>query len=171
MTNDLIKQITSYNLFNYLLPGAVFCAIQNYLFNYELVIENLFVAFFFYYFVGLVISRVGSLVVEPVLKWVGVIKFRPYSDYIDACKQDLKIEGISESNNVYRTFISLPICISVYHLGILTVERAEMPNSVRGVLLMIFLCLLFAFSYRKQTAYVTARIDKAISTKVNGEEG
>ena len=65
--NDLLKQLSSYNLFNYLFPGTVFCVALNKLGGFDLIVEDLFAAFFFYYFVGLTISRVSSLIVEPLL--------------------------------------------------------------------------------------------------------
>src|SRR3989344_7226229 len=83
---DILDKITSYNLFNYLLPGVLFVAILDRFTLYSLVQENLVIGAFVYYFVGLVISRFGSLVVEPILRWTSFLKFVSYSDFISASK-------------------------------------------------------------------------------------
>jgi hypothetical protein len=75
--NDIVKQISSYNLFNYLLPGAVFCIVAQEATNVPLVQAELFSGFFFYYFVGLIISRVGSILIEPLLKNSKLVRYSP----------------------------------------------------------------------------------------------
>src|SRR3989344_7954495 len=101
---DILDKITSYNLFNYLLPGVLFVAILDKFTSYSLTQENLLIGAFVYYFIGLVISRFGSLIVEPFLKSVSFLKFADYVDFVSASKIDSKIEDFSEVNNMYRTF-------------------------------------------------------------------
>ena len=161
--DGLIKQITSYNLFNYLLPGATFCALMEIMFAYPLVLDNLFAAFFFYYFIGLIISRFGSIIIEPFLKLAKWIHFRPYPHFVAASKLDPKIDQLSESNNVYRTLISLPICAAMYHLGVTSSHALGLSDSDRAIVFFAALFILFAISYRKQTAYVCKRIDANLS--------
>ena len=166
--NDLIKQLSSYNLFNYLFPGTVFCVGLNKLGGFDLIVENLFAAFFFYYFIGLTISRVSSLIVEPILKKNGFIKMGSYADFIKAEKKDSKIEVLSEVSNVYRTLISLPICAGAYWTGIFVADTLSLPSSLRASAIMLFLAILFAFSYRKQNSYVVKRISANLDETSNG---
>lgn len=156
--NDLLKQLSSYNLFNYLFPGTVFCVALNKLGGFDLIVEDLFAAFFFYYFVGLTISRVSSLIVEPLLKKTGFVKIGSYSDFIEAEKKDPKIAILSEVNNVYRTLISLPICAGAYWIGILVADALAVPSGLRATVLFASFAVLFLFSYRKQNSYVVKRI-------------
>ena len=65
--NELVNKISSYNIFNYLLPGIVFATLADKMINYPIANHNILVAAFLYYFVGLVVSRFGSLVIEPLL--------------------------------------------------------------------------------------------------------
>lgn len=65
---DLLDKLSSYNIFNYLLPGVLFAGMSKSVSGYDLVQENLLVGVFVYYFIGMVISRLGSLLVEPLLK-------------------------------------------------------------------------------------------------------
>ena len=72
---DLLDKLSSYNIFNYLLPGVVFVAISKSLTIYNFVQQDIVVGVFLYYFIGLVISRIGSIVIEPMLKWIRFVKF------------------------------------------------------------------------------------------------
>jgi hypothetical protein len=78
--SDFIEKISSYNLFNNLLPGVVFCLLADKFFSFSLIQSDIVVGLFFYYFVGLVISRVGSIIVEPLLKNIKIIEFTKYSE-------------------------------------------------------------------------------------------
>lgn len=167
--NELVKQITSYKIFNYLLPGAVFCWGMNHLFGYALLPESLFVAFFVFYFVGLVISRVGSIAFEPLLRLIQVAPRRQYSAYVEASQKDTFIVELSEANNVYRTLISLPVCMVIYHLGYGIADHFNWGEVTRAYIIVLFLALLFVFSYRKQSKYICDRID--IATNQQNKSG
>ena len=70
---DLIDKLSSYNIFNYLFPGVLFAALGDRLTSYSLLIDDIMVGVFIYYFIGLVISRLGSLFLEPLLKWLKIV--------------------------------------------------------------------------------------------------
>ena len=113
---DLVSKLTSYNLFNYLLPGAVFVVLAEDFTSYTFRQDELFVAFFAYYFIGLVISRVGSLIVEPGLQRVGFVQFAPYAEFVRRSKEDPKLELLSEANNTYRTLLSVFVSLGLLKL-------------------------------------------------------
>lgn len=156
--NDLLKQISSYNLFNYLLPGATFSILAEQATTADVTVEPIFAAFFFYYFVGMIISRVGSLVIEPLSRKTGFVTFAPYGEFIAASKKDQKIELISETNNVYRSITAVGICLIIYIVGFNISELMHLSTVVRYLVLGMAISVLFAFSYRKQTSYVKKRI-------------
>src|SRR5690554_5225809 len=103
---NFIDKLSSYNIFNYLFPGVLFCVIADRYFFIPLVQDSIVTGLFLYYFVGLVISRFGSLVLEPIMKRLKIVKFSEYSDFINAVKSDPKIEILSETNNMYRSVLS-----------------------------------------------------------------
>jgi hypothetical protein len=75
--------------------------------SYNLVHDDLLLGAFLYYFVGLIINRVGSLVIESLaLKYKFVI-YKPYSEYIKASEKDSKLDILSETNNMFRSFAGL----------------------------------------------------------------
>ncbi len=155
---DLLDKISSYNLFNYLFPGILFVCVAKYFTDYNFIQESDFIGAFLYYFIGMVISRFGSLFIEPFLKWVSFLKFADYKNFVAASKKDEKIGLFSEVNNTYRTIsamLLLLLLLKVYnHFQILW----SIPNKVSQIILIIVVLLLFLFSYRKQTNYITKRI-------------
>lgn len=156
---DIIDKISSYNIFNYLFPGVLFVIISKRLTDYDFVQDDNILGAFLYYFIGMVISRFGSVIIEPILKKVKFLKFREYNKYVIASKKDSKIELLSEVNNTYRTLNSMMIsilCLKIYK----SIEtKFSLDNSVSLVTLTILIFILFIFSYRKQTNYITKRID------------
>src|SRR5947209_8137066 len=58
---ELLDKLSSYNLFNYLLPGTMFVAGAQRISDHKFKQDSIVVELFLYYFIGLVISRIGSL--------------------------------------------------------------------------------------------------------------
>jgi len=157
--SEILDKISSYNIFNYLLPGALFVSLSKQISDRNFVQEDVFVALFTYYFIGLVISRIGSLLLEPLLKKVKFVVFSNYGSYLAALEKDPKINELSESNNMYRTLCSL----FLFLLGLMLFDQvvANFPIieeyiSIFGTLLLL---ILFLFSYRKQTSYINKRVE------------
>lgn len=158
---EIIDKITSYNFFNYLLPGILFAVIAGELTQFRFIQENIIIGAFVYYFIGLVISRFGSLIIEPLLKKISYLKFAPYSDFVVASKEDPKIEILSRENNMYRTFCSLFILLLLLKLYHLIGLKFPMINNYNPYILIVLLLIIFLCAYRKQTKYITNRV-KAI---------
>lgn len=155
---EILEKISSYNLFNYLLPGTLFAIILDKFTNYSLVQENLIVGAFMYYFIGLIISRFGSLIIEPLLKKMSFLKFADYKDFISASKKDAKIELFSEINNMYRTLTAMLILILTLRLYEFLDSKLPALKDWNLFILIVLLLIMFLYSYRKQTQYITKRI-------------
>lgn len=164
---QLIDKITSYNLFNYLFPGVVFAAVGYQITGVDLTGGNLAVGAFICYLYGLIISRIGSLLVEPILKKVAIIRLADYQRYIAASKKDPLIETLSEQNNSYRTLIALFLVLLCLH-G-LELMRNAMNQSWDAFLPYVLLSLMamFVAAYSKQTNYIRKRIDKCLEDDSN----
>lgn len=155
---ELIDKVSSYNLFNYLLPGILYVFIISELTEINLIQQDLLVGAFLYYFIGLIISKFGAVIVEPSLRHISFIKFSDYKDFVAASKKDAKIEILSETNNMIRAIIALFILIGLTLLySILIKKFPECENWVIGALILM-LFTLFLFAYRKQTIFITNRI-------------
>jgi len=156
---EILDKISSYNLFNYLLPGVLFAVFASGFTNFKIIQSDIISSVFLYYFIGLVISRFGSLIIEPLLKKIGFVKFADYKDFVNSCKTDIKVETLSEANNMYRTFISLFFLLGLFKLCLLIEEKFSFLKDYNLILLTVLLLLLFLFSYRKQTNYIIKRIN------------
>jgi len=87
------------------------------------------------------------------------LKFSEYSKFVTASKADLKIELFSEVNNMYRTLCSLFFLISLAKVYETYLAELSFFKNYGSILLIALLLLLFVFSYRKQTNFITKRIE------------
>jgi hypothetical protein len=167
---ELLEKISSYNLFNYLLPGVIYSVAIDELTQFSIISENLVVVGFVCYFIGMVISRIGSIIVEPILKKIGFLKFKDYKDFISASQSDPKLEVLSEQNNTYRSIIAmlLMIAVSVFYNWLLG-EFSVLVDWNLWIIL-VFLLVLFLPAYRKQTNYISKRIEKHLQNTSSNEE-
>ena len=157
--SDFMAKLSSYELLNYLLTGMVFVALTSYFTSFNFVQGNVLFAVFVYYLIGMLISRVGSLIVEPILKKSGFVRFAPYKDFIAASAKDSKLETLSEANNIYRSLLAACMCVLLLRL-LEAVERWRPAISVANSwVLLLAILLILLFSYRKQTRYVRQRVE------------
>jgi hypothetical protein len=156
--NELLGKVSSYNIFNYLLPGVVFAVLGGRITGWPLVQKDIFVGAFLYYFLGLVVSRIGSLVVEPLLRSLSFVRFAPYSEFVAASERDGKLELLSEVNNTYRTMCSLLLLLLLLDVYARIGAACPILGRWGPTLLMVLLLILFLFSYRKQTSYIAKRV-------------
>jgi membrane protein CcdC involved in cytochrome C biogenesis len=84
----LLEKLSSYNIFNYLFPGMIFCILLEKTTSYSIIQENIVIDVFLAYFIGLLISRISSLIIEPLLKKVKFVKFAEYKDFLVALYRD-----------------------------------------------------------------------------------
>ena len=156
---EIIDKISSYNIFNYLLPGILFVVLAKHLTTYNFIQEDTLIGAFLYYFVGMVVSRFGSIIIEPILKKASFLKFADYKHFVTASKKDVKIELLSEVNNTYRTIISMLILLMLLKFYKYLEVKFQITETTSFVILTLFMFIMFLFSYRKQTSYITKRIE------------
>jgi hypothetical protein len=159
--HELLTKLSSYNLFNYLLPGIIFVFLAADAIRFPILQRDVVSAAFLCYFVGLVISRFGSLVLEPLLKRVSFLRFANYKDFVIASKQDDQLTVFSEVNNTYRTLSSLFCLLILLRLYVKIEATWPFLRQWDSTVLIVLLLIMFLFSYRKQSGYITKRI-KAI---------
>lgn len=108
--NQLTEKISSYNLFNNLLLGTVYSYDESNMMGLEFNEKSLFICAFLFSFLGLVISRFGSIVIEPKYKKTGFLKFVDYPDY--APYEDRNIIGQNSAKDI--TFECEKVRVHVY---------------------------------------------------------
>lgn len=156
--NELLSKISSYNVFNYLLPGIIFSVLADWTTHYSIIQRDVLTGVFLYYFIGLVVSRFGSLVIEPILKGISFIHFAEYKEFVAASKKDDQLGLLSEVNNTYRTLCAVFSLLLLVKLYAIIEGRFPGLKEWDATVLAVLMLVLFLFSYKKQTAYVTKRI-------------
>lgn len=156
---DFIQKISSYHIFNYLLSGIIFCALIKRFTQYNIIQNNTFIDTFICYFIGLSISRIGSLILEPILIRTKILKFYDYKDYLQALKSDNEIKILLEVSNMYRTLLSMFLIFCIVKIYELISIKYNINFIVAGILIIICFIILFLYSYIKQSKYIIKRIE------------
>lgn len=163
----VLEKISSYNLLNYFLPGILLCIILKYIVGYNILVgtdlENILIC----YFVGLINNRISSLWGEKFLIKTKFLKFADYSDYVKAENNDDtgKLIGLSAVNNSYRSYTTVFFICFIVQLVKLLMIRVVLCIELIKLIVILMLLILFMFSYKKQTEYITERIDGLLSIK------
>ena len=111
--SSILEKLDSYQILTNLLPGAFFGMTLKIFFGLTLPTQNVGEDIVVYYFMGLIINRIGSLIVEPVLKKYRFIEYAPYHDFVKALKTDSKIDTLSEMNNYTRSLLTSVLLLPV----------------------------------------------------------
>ncbi len=156
--DKIFDKLTAYNIFTNLFPGVIYCFLAKIFFGLPLIQDDLVVAVFLYYFCGMVISRVSSIVVEPIMKKSRFVTYSDYGDYVAASKADKFIEQLLGTSNAYRSVIALIFCLIC--TGVWTALIANFPifEKYEHYVLLVAILVLFGLAYRKQTQYITKRV-------------
>lgn len=152
-------RISSYNLLNNLIPGAIFCVMMKYLVGFDFINVEILELLIIFYFSGMVIARIGSLLIEPLFEWIKFIDSRDHKLFVAAEQKDQKISSISETNTMYRSIVAAIFAVLIVKLYWSVTELQCEFGDASEWLLLISLLVLFVFAYRKQTNYLVSRID------------
>lgn len=171
---SFLQKLSSYEIFNYLFSWIIFTRFVN---NFSwvhipeyVVSENIYdilMFVFVLYFIWLIVSRFGSIIIESILKKLW-LEFVSYKDYIKAEKIDNKIETLSMRNNTYRTLTSLSLCLIVVQV-IIDIINSSFCFHLLYYICLNFLLVLFLCSYIKQTNYIRKRVNICIDNKMKNK--
>lgn len=168
--SGILEKLGSYQILTNLLPGAFFGLTLKFFFGLTLPTKNVGEDILVYYFMGLIINRIGSLVVEPILKKLRFIKYAPYPDFAKAAKADSKIDTLSEMNNYTRSLLTCVLLLPVMWI-LQALSKKWTWFSLYwewGAIALLF--VLFLFAYRKQTDYVRKRVEGVNGNKAKEKE-
>lgn len=162
----IMGRISSYELLNNLLPGAIYVVAVERLTDFRIFTDDALRNIIISYTVGLIIGRIGSLVIEELLKKIKKGKWLErvnYEEYVRAEKRDDngQLRRLSMTNNAYRSLtatfvcILLTVCLSLIWPNISTFPWVRQIFVILGLIIVI---TVICFSYKKQTRYVTKRV-------------
>lgn len=148
-------KMETYNILNFLFPGIIFASILTFLTEENIYSSSLIIATFEYYFTGLVLSRIGSIVINPIIEKTRVVKKEKYKNFICKEEKDKKIEILQREANQYRTFVATFVClllVEIYNCIFVDISK------INTIIYFIGLIILFTLSYRKQVKFVIERL-------------
>jgi hypothetical protein len=168
--SELLEKISSYNIFNNLLPGVLFAVICERFTNFDAVVDDLFLAVFVYYFYGLVISRIGSLIMEPPLTKLKIIVYSDHLDYVKAEAVDPKIQTLLETHNMYRSLCGMFLIASI--LVAISMDKYAycFCDSVLPLVGCVIGFFMFLGAWRKQSDYINSRVARVKSESLGAKE-
>lgn len=148
--SSLFNKLSAYNLLSLMLPGASSLGIMKFLFAIDIKVdENIWWFLLASYVVGIVISRMGSLLIEELIKKLGIIEDYQVSDYILRRKEDDFVETLLSFANLYRSFCILSICFLIITL----IKGYNFCTYWHYYTLELCLGILFGCSFCKQYRY------------------
>lgn len=158
-----LDKLSRYHILNNLIPGITFLYIIDVIGIYGTAFDNAYGVFFIGYIAGMVLSRLGSVIIEPWFKSWRIVKYAPYPDFLKAEQKDSKINTLLEENNMYRTLVTMFIIVLLlYGCSLIPVVNTFMHTKWATLVLLVLLLVLYALAYRKQTSYIKKRVEKAV---------
>ncbi len=154
----ILEKISNYHLFNNLVPGVIFIITSDYILETNIYNDNLLYLFFISYFIGIIISRFGSLVTANILYKFTKEKGESYKNYIISCQKDDKIEVLMQDKNMYRNLCTMLILLLVLKLFSMLKVYFKINNDWMIIIILVILIILFAISFLKQNKYISSRI-------------
>lgn len=174
--DSLLKVLSTYELFVNLFPGVIFIGLAPESFQRMIEKDNAIIFLCISYFIGVIINRISSLVLEWLLvSKIKVVKYAPYRDYLNAeaierSRNEHKLDELTRINNLYRALASLCICLIMVH-GYYDTPWSYLFISNSCILDSLFctfvwnnkfywmLLLIFIKAFSKQTGYIRARVE------------
>lgn len=160
---EAFNKITIYEFFNVLFPGVLLGAYSMELFGIEFYSNNnmvfqTIIVLCLAYFLGLVVSRLGSLLVEPIAKKTGLIRWN--EKYYRAEEKDSKLPTLLKDFNMYRSIISLAFLIfAITVFRCLFYESMQWQELIFRLMVSIAVLIIFLLSYRKQSILIERRVN------------
>lgn len=157
-----IEILSRYNILTNLIPGILFLCLLKMLGIYNIHLNDWVVVVFVGYFAGMVVSLIGSNIIEPLFQRCKIVKYAPYTEFLEAEKKDVKILELLADNNMYRTIVAIfVVLLALYICHIIPAADKFIHTQWAMLIALALLLLLHVLAYRKKTAYIRKRVNKA----------
>lgn len=158
---ETFGKLSPYEILNNLIPGILFCGCISWLFDIKIQSENVFdiiCIFCLTYIVGLIVSRIGSLCLEPIAKKNKFIVWN--KNFYRAEKNDAKLSVLLRDMNTYRTLttgsflLALATIITIFYH-----HYQNLPQYILVAVTLLLISIIFLFSYKKQSDAIFKRVE------------
>jgi len=159
----IINRLSKYEWFNRLFPGVFFVLMAKVLRCPMFSPSNWLETLGMYMLWGELTSRVGALVLEPLLKYAHVVRFSEYEDYQDYQEQDkCGADMLTTNANFARTLCALGLLLELLRFSVLLPRCGHVQCATFGWrdIAVFAWTALFLFAYCRQVNFLVARIEK-----------
>lgn len=162
--DKLVSCFSKYHIMETLIPGFIFIVLIDLLIidigEYDFIILTILA-----YFIGVIISRISSIFTKKFLFKFTKEKGVKYSDYINATKNDEKIEELSMDKNLYRNLVTvcLLLLLTKFTQNIKIVKYIGLDLFI--IIILIFLIVLFSISFIKMNSIIIERVNVSKKNK------
>ena len=169
--SKIVDKLSAYQFFNYFFPGVLFNCCVEQIMSYKIVPDAILYRVFVYYITGMILSRLGSTIIEPLYKKACFVVYAKYKNFLEASVNDSKLDILVLENNTYRTliatFISLLLLFLIDQIQWLH-DKYQHPISI--AIYMFLLVLLFSLSFRKQTDFIRRKVHRDLRLTDSNEK-
>lgn len=161
--NGLVEKLDSFQILTNLLPGLFFRYALRLILGIDIPMDGIVEEMVLCYFIGLMIGRIGSVIIEPIVRKFKLVKYAPYGDFVAIEKEDHKLSVLSTMNIFYRSLLAATLLLLVMY-GFIHLERIRrIVILIWQPFVIILLCMIFFGSYKKQTNTIRKRIEKQLN--------
>jgi hypothetical protein len=157
----MFEKLDGYDLVANLVPGAALTYALHFS-KFPTPAPTDWAAFLLIAFVaGVTSNRLGSLIVDPLLRRVKFLKPKNYESFIASEKSDKKLETLVANHGLYRTFFTA----GLVYLALLLISYwfPSTASSDQQVFILFVLAgmIVFLLAFRKEDGYIHSRIEAA----------
>lgn len=150
---SLSEKLSAYQLFNFIYPGAVFLGILSYKGVPLGMLKEIWWFLLASYFLGMTISRFGSIVIESICLKFGWIEKYDIKRYADNIAKNSFTAILLELTNIYRTNCSMGIL-----LFLCMIFKYQQDDKCCMLFVEVLFVLLFGISFIKQHHYLEDKL-------------
>lgn len=167
----LTEQISAYEIMNHIVPGGVYIILADRLTSFSLLTDRVLANIVLFYFAGVVLGRIGSLLLEGLMERIQnnkcwfYLNRTSYGDYVQAEEKDKehRLHQLVMINNMFRALAAASLLLFatiLFDWGISFFPTGILFRRITILIACLLLLCLFLFSFRKQTGYIRARVER-----------
>lgn len=157
----MFDKLDAYNLIANLVPGAALVYALHFSGfpapNPEKIGAFLLTAFV----VGVATNRLGSLVLDPILRRVGFLHQKDYQAFLGPEKDDAKLETLVANSGLYRTFVTAGLVYLILLAINWMLEAIGIETNSVFIPFVALGMVIFLFAFQKEDDYIRTRMNAA----------
>ncbi len=163
--NDLLDKLSNYDILNHVIPGSIYLIGLDYLNGTDFMGMDIAYFILLSFAFGIIIGRIGSLVLQKLLYKFTKEAGEPYEEYIKASRKDKKIVLLESTKKEYRNIMSMFITLLLSSLLLKLIKIINIRINLAIYIFIILLVILFGASTLKTNSFIIKRI------KATNDEG